>query len=158
MKYRILSPFLLLLAISACTAEVEPNTPMPLASSPTVETDFVTSVPPTQEQKEDSTQMTQVSTSSGLQGLIDKTREDLALRLSITMTEISLAKAEEVVWSNASLGCPQPGMVYAEVMTPGYLILLEANDTVYEYHASRGTEVIYCENPIPPASGTPIDQ
>ncbi|MGD8402485.1 MAG: hypothetical protein PVJ21_02415 [Anaerolineales bacterium] len=160
MKCRILSPFLLLLTISACTTinRVEPDYPTPLASFPSVEAGSLTFVPSTYEQKDDNIQMTQVPIPSGLQGLIDKAKEELSQRLSIELTEISLTKAEEVVWSNASLGCPQPGMVYAEVLTPGYLILLEVNNMVYEYHASRGTEVIYCENPMPPVEGTPLDQ
>jgi hypothetical protein len=48
-------------------------------------------------------------------------------------------------------------MVYAEVLTPGYLILLNADSEEYEYHTSRSTEVIYCENPTPPVPGTPDD-
>lgn len=101
--------------------------------------------------------MIQPPFSSGLENLIEKAREDLAQRLSIATKEISLVESREVVWPDASLGCPQPGMAYAEVLTPGYLILLEANNKEYEYHASRGTEIVYCENPNPPVPGTPDD-
>lgn len=92
---------------------------------------------------------------AGLQALIEKAKADLAQRLSISINEISLEKATSVVWPNASLGCPQKGMVYAEVLTPGYLIILIADNNEYEYHASRGTEVIYCVNPTPPVPGMP---
>jgi hypothetical protein len=41
------------------------------------------------------------------------------------------------------------------VLTPGYLILLNANGQNYEYHAGKGSEVFYCENPLPPVEGIP---
>jgi hypothetical protein len=93
--------------------------------------------------------------STNLQNLIDKAREDLAQRLSIPATQINLVDATAVTWPDASLGCPQMGMEYAQVLTPGYLILLEYGNNRFEYHASRGTYVIYCENPTPPILGTP---
>ena len=92
-----------------------------------------------------------------LQQLVEKAKADLAQRLSIPASEISLVEATAVVWPNASLGCPKPGMAYAEVLTPGFLIILNAGNQAYEYHAGRGTEVIYCENPMPPVPGTPGD-
>ncbi len=94
-------------------------------------------------------------TASGLQNLIEKAKENLAQRLSISVTQISLVEATEVVWPDSSLGCPQEGMAYAQVLTPGYLILLEYSGTTFEYHASKGNYVITCVNPSPPFPGTP---
>jgi hypothetical protein len=94
---------------------------------------------------------------AGLQNLIDKAIADLAQWLSIPATQIKVVEATLVVWPDSSLGCPQPGMAYAQVLTPGYLILLEADGKLYEYHANRDTYVIFCENPSPPVPGTPAD-
>ena len=146
---------LLLISMFGCRLVVL-SSPSP---PPTPSADLKASVLPTQEPKKDNTQMTQPPpSSSGMESAIQKAKEDLAQRLSIEISQINLVEAREVVWSNASLGCPQPGMAYAEMLTPGFLILLEGNSIKYEYHASRGTEVIYCENPMPPVEGTPIDQ
>jgi len=90
-----------------------------------------------------------------LQGLIQKTREDLAQRLSILITQISLVEATEVEWSDTSLGCPQPDMAYLEVITPGYRILLQADTTVYEYHSNKDAYFVYCENPGLPSLPKP---
>jgi hypothetical protein len=90
-----------------------------------------------------------------LQNLIEKAKDDLTKRLSITATEINVAKAAEVTWPDSSLGCPQEGMLYAQILTPGYLILLEYANNLYEYHAGRGSAVIYCTNPTPPLPDTP---
>ncbi|HEX5838414.1 MAG TPA: hypothetical protein VFY26_11335 [Anaerolineales bacterium] len=92
-----------------------------------------------------------------LQHLIEAAKADLAQRLSVTATEIVLAEASSVVWPDGSLGCPKEGMQYAQVLTPGYLIRLQSEDRIFEYHASKGTTVIYCENPSPPVEGTPGD-
>lgn len=90
--------------------------------------------------------------------LIDKAVQDLSERLGIEPDEITLVEAREVVWSNASLGCPQPGMAYADVLTSGYLIILNANNFEFEYHAGKKSEVFYCQNPEPPVSGAPYDR
>jgi hypothetical protein len=92
----------------------------------------------------------------GLQGMIEKAKEDLAKRLSITVPEINVEVAAEVTWPDSSRGCPQEGMAYAQVLTPGYLIVLEYNYAKYEYHAGKGPEVIYCINPASPLPGAPI--
>ena len=94
---------------------------------------------------------------SNLQQLIEKAKEDLTQRLSVSVTQINLVEATEVVWSDSSLGCPQKGMVYTDVLTPGYLIILSANNMEYEYHSSKGSELVYCENPNPPVQGMPGD-
>jgi hypothetical protein len=101
----------------------------------------------------DNSQMTPFS--PGLQGLIEKAKEDLAKRLSVAAIEISVAQAGEVVWPDSSLGCPQEGMAYAQVLTPGYLIILEYVNNQYEYHAGKESEGFYCPDPTPPVPGPP---
>jgi hypothetical protein len=96
-------------------------------------------------------------TAPNLQSLIEKAKDDLAQRLSISTTQINVVDAKEVTWSNSSLGCPQPGMLYAEALTPGFLVLLSANSREYEYHAGKNLNVFYCENPTPPVEGVPSD-
>jgi hypothetical protein len=90
-----------------------------------------------------------------LQTLLDQAIADLTQRLAITADQIVLVEARSVTWPDSSLGCPQEGMAYTQVLTPGYLIRLQAGDQEFEYHASSGTTVVYCENPLPPVEGTP---
>ena len=66
---------------------------------------------------------------------------DLAKQLGIATESITVRSVEAVEWSDASLGCPEPGMMYAQVITPGYRIVLEANGQSYEYHTGSGTIV-----------------
>ena len=87
---------------------------------------------------------------SDLQNLIDIAVDDLAQRFSIPKAEIDVVAAYDVIWPDAGLGCSQSGMASAQVLTPGYLILLESNDVKYEYHTDKGTYVTYCANPSAP--------
>jgi len=86
----------------------------------------------------------------GLQSLVETAKADLAQRLSLPPSQINLMEITEVEWSDSSLGCQQPGMDYLQVITPGYLILLEVNAQTYEYHSNRDTYFVYCENQSPP--------
>jgi len=92
----------------------------------------------------------------GQQVLIERTKADLAQRLSISASQIKAIETKEVFWPDASLGCPQPGIAYAQIPTPGYLIMLVHSGAQFEYHADTHGNTLYCENPTPPMVGTPI--
>ncbi|MEO6197803.1 MAG: hypothetical protein ABIP58_06805, partial [Dehalococcoidia bacterium] len=57
--------------------------------------------------------------------------EDLVARIG---AEPILVSAEYSDWPDTSLGNPQGEMFYAQVITPGYKIILEAGGSQYEYH------------------------
>ena len=76
--------------------------------------------------------------------LLTQARDDLAGRLNVRPDQIKSVSAEPLMWPDTSLGCPQPGMMYAQVVTPGYRILLEHEGREYDYHAGRG-RVLLCE-------------
>jgi hypothetical protein len=86
---------------------------------------------------------------SGLQALIEKAKTDLMQRTAVSTSQIQIVDTAEVEWPDSSLGCPQPGMSYLQVITPGYRIVLEANGTRYEYHSNKSTLIVFCENPNP---------
>ncbi len=69
-------------------------------------------------------------------------RADMIKRLAIQEGAISLVKVEPRDWPDSSLGCPQPGMMYSQIITPGYLIVLSANGKQYEYHTGPSSVVL----------------
>lgn len=71
--------------------------------------------------------------------------DDLSQQSGVPLDQISLVSIEARQWSDASLDCPQEGFMYAQVITPGYLIILEAAGTEYRYHTDQATTVILCE-------------
>ncbi len=94
----------------------------------------------------------------GVGTAIELAKRDLAKRLGMPTNEIGIVSVEAVEWPDASLGCPEPGMMYAQVITPGYRITLEAGGKRYEYHSDWGKRVVLCaeeERPAPPAITPP---
>ena len=79
------------------------------------------------------------------QRVVQMAKEDLAQRLELSVSEISVISVEAVDWPDASLGCPQPGMMYAQVITRGFLVVLEATSQSYEYHTDRADQVVLCQ-------------
>lgn len=71
--------------------------------------------------------------------------EDLINQTGVSANEITLVSIEAVEWGDTSLGCPQEGYMYAQVITPGYNIVLQAQGQQYEYHTDQGTNVILCD-------------
>jgi len=73
-------------------------------------------------------------------------RADLARRLGLkTEAIIAVVSVEAVDWPSTALGCPQPGLMYAQVITPGYLVILIAQGERYEYHTDMGRQAVLCE-------------
>ena len=71
----------------------------------------------------------------------------------------ALVAFEPVEWPDAGLGCPKPGMMYAQVVTPGFRLAFEYEGQQYEYHTDRdGTVVVKCEiEPTPDSGSAPDD-
>ncbi len=59
---------------------------------------------------------------------------DLSNRLTLPLGAIAIVKIEKVTWPDASLGVPDPLALYAQVLTPGYKVVLTAEGQGYEYH------------------------
>jgi hypothetical protein len=69
---------------------------------------------------------------------------DLAARLKIAPEAVLVVSVSDVDWSDTSLGCPQPGMFYAQVIVQGYKIVLSAGDQQIEYHSDQSGRVVTC--------------
>jgi len=61
--------------------------------------------------------------------------------------EISLGGIRQVEWSDSSLGCPQPGMSYLQVITPGYLVILNVDGKEHPVHVGRESAVV-CDRAV----------
>jgi hypothetical protein len=68
--------------------------------------------------------------------LVALAKEDLVQRLGLGVDQIEVQSVTPADFPDASLGVPEPGQVYAQVITPGYVIELTVADQTYRYHAS----------------------
>ncbi len=74
---------------------------------------------------------------------------ELAQRLGVDTRRITVLGVEAVQWPDASLGLPEPGKVYAQVITPGYRIQLEVDGKVYELHGDTQGHFVMARDPEP---------
>jgi hypothetical protein len=102
---------------------------------------------------------TEMPRQPGLEGLVAQAVQDLSTRTGLAEEEIRVVSAEPTVWSDASLGCPQPGMRYAQVPQDGALIELEAGGRTYRYHTGGDrVEPFLCEQAVAkPPPVTPLE-
>jgi hypothetical protein len=70
---------------------------------------------------------------------------DAAARAGVPADRVRTVQAADRDWSDGSLGCPEPGRSYIQVIVPGYVIELDANGRRLTYHADRQGTVVLCE-------------
>lgn len=85
--------------------------------------------------------------------LVQLAEADLAKRLNVTPSEITLAEMREITWRDGSLGCPQPGMRYKQVLVNGTQIRFEVGGKSFYYHSGGGRGPFYCARPVMPPDG-----
>jgi hypothetical protein len=75
---------------------------------------------------------------------VNVAKEDLATRLNILAENIEIVKVEYVTWPNGALGCPQPDMVYTQVLQDGLKIQLRVDGIIYNYHSGGSRDPFLC--------------
>jgi hypothetical protein len=61
----------------------------------------------------------------------------LAEKLGLPASQIAIVSVEAVEWPDACLGAAGEGEMCAQVITPGYRVVLEANGKQYEVHTDE---------------------
>ena len=74
-------------------------------------------------------------------GAIERAVQHLAMRLGIEPNAVYVGAVEERTWQSAALGLELPNERYAQVQTPGYRLVLEAQGTLYDYHTDMTAQV-----------------
>ena len=81
---------------------------------------------------------------SSLDEVVRAARADAASRTGVTAESLVLVSAESVTWSDGSLGCPQPGMMYTQALVPGWRVRLRGPGGEMDYHASVRGALVLC--------------
>lgn len=88
---------------------------------------------------------------------------DLSSRVgtTVTLSDLSSWRWSQQNYPDTSLGCPQAGQVYAQVVTNGYQFLLTYSGVTYDYRVSVDRQIlILCSQPAtttPPSTPTPAE-
>jgi hypothetical protein len=82
--------------------------------------------------------------SQGGQAAVDAAVRDAASHLGVAASELKVEQVEARQWNDTSLGCPSQGVLYAQVVTPGFLVLLSGGGKQLEYHADERGRAVLC--------------
>ena len=77
--------------------------------------------------------------------MVQKAREHLMKKFNVSNDQITVFSVQRVTWPDASLGCPQPENLYAQVLTPGFQIMFEASGKTFSYHTDESDIVVLCD-------------
>lgn len=66
----------------------------------------------------------------------------LGARLGLQPEDLIVVEAAESLWPNACLGFPSDGEICAEVLTPGYAVILEVDGLLYSFRTDETLERI----------------
>ncbi len=80
----------------------------------------------------------------------------VAAQTGLAPDQLNIISSEAVNFSDASLGCPQPGMAYPQVITPGYRVLVEGGGQNFDVRVS-GKRGRICDNPRSQGVPRPAD-
>ena len=76
--------------------------------------------------------------------------DDAATRAGVDPSAVTVVSAESVTWPDGALGCPKPGSMYTQALTPGYRVVVEAGGVRYDYRSTQRGDVRWCEDPPGP--------
>jgi hypothetical protein len=88
---------------------------------------------------------------------------DAARRFNVAESAVVLGQAEQVTWSDGSLGCPQRGQMYTQNLVAGYRIVAITSAGQMVYHTDSHGFAMTCGGNAPagavqPPSRTPPDR
>jgi hypothetical protein len=64
--------------------------------------------------------------------------KELSKKLGLKQDDIKVISIEEATWPDTSLGLPEKGMSYAQMLVEGYRIILSAGQKRFEVHTGNG--------------------
>ena len=143
----ILFSALLMTACSAIDLPNGPSTPAAPTDGPLQPSEQPTPVEPTGTPAQTGDVPTDI-----LQALLD----EVSALSGVVLGDLRVERAERVTWSDASLGCPEPDVGYAQVLTDGYWVVVIAGGDTYDFRiGDDGGPPRLC----PPGEGVPpLDQ
>jgi hypothetical protein len=76
------------------------------------------------------------------QGLV----ADAADRAGVSESQVEVVSIEAREFNDASLGCPEEGVFYAQVITPGFRVVVSAAGEAYDYRIGQDSlQFRHCE-------------
>ena len=127
----------LIIAI-AVALEIIVNTPSGLASpNESMTTPSETPVPTS------TPQMSRVE-SQMPEAILGPILDEAAKLANVPHQQLVIVRAEAVVWNDGSLGCPEPGMEYAQALINGFWVVISGAGQTYDFRVGRDGNFRLC--------------
>jgi hypothetical protein len=78
------------------------------------------------------------------QPAVEAALRDAAPQAGVAPADLRVEQVQATEWRDASLGCPRAGAMYAQVLTPGFMIVISGGGKQFEYHADERGRVVLC--------------
>lgn len=114
-----------LIALTACVAQGKPEASSAPSGAPQTSSQATSGDPAT----------------TAPAAVVERARD--ALRAAGLPADSKLLTSEQTQWNDSSLGCPQPGAMYAQVITSGYVLRFAGREATHEVHVA-GDAAILC--------------
>lgn len=94
---------------------------------------------------------------SNLRSMVAAAMDDAMRRTKLDRSRLEVVSAEHVTWTDGSLGCPHPDLMYTQALVPGYRIRIKAGSEVLDYHAGKRGPPVLCppSRSVEPAADGP---
>ena len=78
--------------------------------------------------------------------VLDPILADAATRSGVAVDQLVVVTALSITWSDGSLGCPEPGQAYTQVVLEGYRVSIRAGTTTYDYRGAGMSGFKLCKS------------
>lgn len=153
MKVRIIA-VMAILTVAACgqvgdgASETSTSTQPPVESTTTTASpaEFTTTSTDESQDQQASQGDPQYPESEVTGTLLEAITADAAERTGVDPADVDIVSVTEETFNDSSLGCPEPGQVYTQVITPGHIVIVQAGDDELDYRVGTQPETFkLCE-------------
>ena len=78
------------------------------------------------------------------EAILNSILKEAAKRANVPPQELVIVRAEAVVWNDGSLGCPEPGMEYAQALINGFWVVISGAGQTYDFRVGRDGNFRLC--------------
>jgi hypothetical protein len=95
------------------------------------------------------------------EAVMERLIADASARSHVDADAMVVLRAESLVFSDGSLGCPKPDVVYTQAPVPGYRVVLRAGEQTLDYRITERGTLVLCGQHVPvlpPTSDAPASR
>jgi len=78
--------------------------------------------------------------------VLDPILADAATRSGVAVDQLVVVTSLSITWSDGSLGCPEPGQAYTQIVLEGYRVSIRAGTNTYDYRGAGMSGFKLCKS------------